>query len=906
MIRCSSCSAEVSGEARFCPSCGQSISSVSQLPTGLATPSVQEAAKRRSPSSVPVGRLVSSDSGERVGFTPGSILAERYRIIGLLGRGGMGEVYRADDLKLGQPVALKFLPRALSNDAARRERFFAEVRLARQVSHPNVCRVYDVGEVEGLQYLSMEFVDGEDLASLLRRIGRLPPDKALDIAREICAGLAAAHDKGVLHRDLKPANVMVDGRGRARITDFGLAVAAGEAKEAEVSGTPAYMAPEQLAGKAASVRTDIYALGLVLYELYTGRKAFEGASFEELKHKHSHDAPPSPSQISPGFDPVVERVILRCLEKDPARRPGSVAQVAAALPGGDPLAAALAAGETPSPEMVAAAGEEGALSRGKAWALFGTVLLLLALGLAARPFGSDLELAPFPKSPDALEDRARGIARNAGYDAPYADSAYRWRRQYDHLLYRAAHIPSPQRVRELATAEPHPWVFWYRQSPRDLFPANTDQAVREDDPPLIVSGMVRVGLDARGNLMSFAAVPPQLDKAGGSWPEFQPDSLFREAGLDMKRFRRSDTAWNPQSFADWRADWDGSYESSPDVPIHVSAAAYHGKPVAFDVLGPWNKPLRMQERQESAGLTASRLAFVAMVLGVLVVALIFARRNLRLGRGDRRGAFRVSVYMVVLSLASWLLLAHHGASVGDEFNAFSFATGIALFGGGYVWLIYIALEPLMRRKWPELLISWTRLLSGRFRDPLVGRDILVGALLGAARPAVYLAANAVPWFANVPGLTPFPTDPAMLAGPRQFAGELLGQYWTGTISALTVMGLLFLGWVILRKRWLALAVAGLVIAMLDIWGENYLVEVPAAILATTLVLIAITRFGLLTIVASNTFMFILLSSPLTMNFSRWYAGRSAVTLLMLAGLAGAAFFTSLGGKSPLPAGGEDL
>ncbi len=239
------------------------------MPTNLASPSVAEAA-RRPASSSRVGRLASSDSIEAGGFTPGAILAERYRIIGLLGRGGMGEVYRADDLKLGQPVALKFLPRHLAEDQDRLERFYAEVRIARQVSHPNVCRVYDVGEMDGQQYLSMEYVDGEDLASLLKRIGRLPPDKALDISRELCAGLAAAHERGVLHRDLKPANVMVDGRGRARITDFGLAIAAGEVVEGEVSGTPAYMAPEQLAGKGASVRSDVYALGLVLYELYTG------------------------------------------------------------------------------------------------------------------------------------------------------------------------------------------------------------------------------------------------------------------------------------------------------------------------------------------------------------------------------------------------------------------------------------------------------------------------------------------------------------------------------------------------------------------------------------------------------------------------------------------------------------
>lgn len=173
------------------------------------------------------GWLTSSDAISHGRFAPGTVLAERYRIVGLLGRGGMGEVYRADDLKLGQQVALKFLPFDLAHDAARLARFHTEVRLSRQIAHPNVCRVYDVGEVDGTTFLSMEYVDGEDLSSLLRRIGRLPEDKASEFGRQLCAGVAAAHARGVLHRDLKPANVMIDGRGSVRIMDFGLAVAAG-------------------------------------------------------------------------------------------------------------------------------------------------------------------------------------------------------------------------------------------------------------------------------------------------------------------------------------------------------------------------------------------------------------------------------------------------------------------------------------------------------------------------------------------------------------------------------------------------------------------------------------------------------------------------------------------------------
>ena len=197
---------------------------------------------------------------------PAPRCSERYRIVSPLGKGGMGEVYRAEDLKLGQTVALKFLPQSLArNGRSTATRFTREVRLARQVSHPNVCRVFDIGEITETDagkltpFLTMEFVDGEDIASLMRRIGRLPSDKALEIARQVCAGLAAAHEHGIIHRDLKPANIMLDGRGRARITDFGLAGLATEIKGEDArAGTPAYMSPEQFAGREVTRRAILF------------------------------------------------------------------------------------------------------------------------------------------------------------------------------------------------------------------------------------------------------------------------------------------------------------------------------------------------------------------------------------------------------------------------------------------------------------------------------------------------------------------------------------------------------------------------------------------------------------------------------------------------------------------------
>ena len=297
MAKCSTCGIELSDSVRFCSSCGRPVSNTDDVAT-LDFATATSPLPPRPPSSSRNSSSRTSSSAEyqmsEGRFLPGRLVAGRYRIIALLGKGGMGEVYRADDLTLGQAVALKFLPDEAARDEGLLDRFRNEVRIARRVSHPNVCRVYDVGDVDGQTFFTMEYVDGEDLASLLRRIGRLPPDKALDIARQLCAGLAAAHTKGVLHRDLKPANIMLDGRGQVVITDFGLAGLADNIRGNEIrSGTPAYMAPEQLAGKEVSPRSDIYALGLVLYEVFTGKRAFAektGGSGARARRPHAEPA----------------------------------------------------------------------------------------------------------------------------------------------------------------------------------------------------------------------------------------------------------------------------------------------------------------------------------------------------------------------------------------------------------------------------------------------------------------------------------------------------------------------------------------------------------------------------------------------------------------------------------------
>src|SRR5262245_30836237 len=308
-------------------------------------------------------------------MVPGAMIAGGFRVVALLGRGGMGKVYRAEDLRLRETVALKILPGALAEDADARNRLEHEVRLARRVTHPHVCRVFDVVDTDLGVALCMEYVDGEDLASLLRRVGHLPAQRALRVARQIVLGVSAIHRQGLLHRDLKPANVMIDGRGAARLMDFGLAA---EGPDGLFCGTPAYMAPEQLAAGAASVQSDLYSLALVLHELFTGESAFASKrTIEELRaDRIAHDPRPLDA-LALGLPERVAEALASCLARTPADRPRSTSELLASLPGDDPIAEALAAGETPSPEAVAGAGPDGHLSPRAATLL----LLVAALGL---------------------------------------------------------------------------------------------------------------------------------------------------------------------------------------------------------------------------------------------------------------------------------------------------------------------------------------------------------------------------------------------------------------------------------------------------------------------------------------------------------------------------------------------
>ncbi len=265
-------------------------------------------------------------------------LGGRYELLSLLGVGGMGAVYRARDLELDEIVALKMLRRELLDDAQSLARFRQEVKLARKVTHKNVARTFDIGEHGGHKFLTMEFIDGSSLAALLTSEGRMPLTRAVDVVEAICAGLSAAHAVGVVHRDLKPDNVLIAKDDRVVITDFGIARAASEEAGAAVRtmghpiGTPAYMAPEQVEGSAnVDARTDIYALGAMLYELVTGERAWDGESVYAVAVKRLTKPPPNPREKRTELPDAAARLIMRCMARKPDDRYSTIAEVASEL-----------------------------------------------------------------------------------------------------------------------------------------------------------------------------------------------------------------------------------------------------------------------------------------------------------------------------------------------------------------------------------------------------------------------------------------------------------------------------------------------------------------------------------------------------------------------------------------------
>ncbi len=819
-------------------------------------------------------------------------------MLGLLGKGGMGEVYRADDLRLGQPVALKFLPRQVDADPAHLERFLNEVKLALKVTHPHVCRVYDVGRIPAdaasqdgadRHFIAMEFVDGEDLQSLLRRIGRLPEDKAIEIARQLCAGLQAAHDEGVLHRDLKPANVMIDGRGRAKITDFGLAGAtAGITGREAQAGTPHYMAPEQFDGRELSPQTDIYALGLIIHELFTGKRVFDGRTLDEQK-KQRTSAPASLTTQTCGMNAIVERAIHHCLQQDPAKRPASAKALADALPGGDPLAIAIAAGETPSPEIVADAGGSGML---KPWMAMSLLVFVLA-GLGAIWYTESgvrpgLNRLPVPKTPAELRGAAQQALAAAGYTDRRSAQAtgFSWDTDYFRNIERSDN--SMHRWDGLATVSPSPLWFWYREAASPMAPLNDFGEIDINNPPLVAAGMSRVRVDPSGRLQELVAIPADDPDAQGPWPEPDWTPLFTAGGFVLSEWTPAESRWPPfRGAVDVRRAWTKG-------DLRIEATSFRGRPTWFRVVPPWRRPATIAAAQTDIPPmrvveTLMQVLFGAMIVG----ALLLARRNIRQGRGDVRGATRLAAVAVAAgALLEWLRLSNPPANWFEVFNA---NVSPHVYVGVLLWAGYLAVEPTVRRWWPRIMVTWNRVLDGRFRDPMVGRDILFGSAIGM----IFTFAPKLPLLMRPPQSAELNLYWAWMSwtSDRAWVGALLEatlQWFTypvGVLLAVLVLRVIF------RRNWLA----WLVLYLVPVAGSVASTEVPTlfdkvlVVALWTLVLVILTRLGFFALLVSIAF-----SQwgqiTLTTNPDAWYFHHSVLTMGLFAGIVVYAAYTAMGNQ----------
>ncbi len=867
------------------------------------------------------------DEPER--FEPGTVLAGRYRVISLLGKGGMGEVYRADDLTLGHPVALKFLPRAVESDPTRLERFRHEVRIGREVSHPNVCRVYDIGECAGRHFISMEYVDGEDLKSLLSRIGRLPQEKAVDIARQVCAGLGAAHDKSVLHRDLKPANIMLDGKGNVRITDFGIA-ALGESVEGEQArvGTPDYMAPEQIEGGKVTRRTDIYSLGLVLYELFTGKRAFDRGT--PLQERDSGSITSLTSLVA-DLDEVIERVVMRCLERDPSKRPPSAVAVSAALPGGDPLAAALAAGEMPSPELVARSGRGERMHPAFASLLLALVVVIIAGVLLATARLSMVTVSPLDKPPAAMLDRAKEALERLGLEGEPAESTWGYDRRWEYLIWRKhdleldgvtdrAIVASDLRERA-SRARPPMAFFWYRQTPVPWNHASLRFErgfVSATSPRWSIPGEIYLSLDLDGALRRLYVIPgadtDDPKKPVETSEPVEAEKLFALAQLDIETFEPTEPLFVSEYRVDERSAWNGFYPEDESVPIRVEMGTWRGRLVYFRYIAPWDDGVTVPDQNErlaelrgegtgdeqEPGL-AERLraelnesldtVLILVLLGVLGIGGVLTSRHIARGSADTRGAVRVGLYGAVLTgVSKWL--ACDTLVPRGQFDLLNMSW--SAFMGLGLWSGYIAFEPLVRRRWPSMLVAWTRLLSGRFFDPLVGRSLLVGALAGVVSTALVRAGFIVNVADRPEAFAIFAfSDPRFHPYASAAAIYLVVPILRAFAYLLILLGVRR----VVKRDWVAAVIMVVPLAIMDQAFGSFAYSAVVALVSATILVVLYLRFGVLAAVAMLVTTTLTREMPATDDLTVWTSAPTWPYLIVLGVIALWGFAASVGGTT---------
>ncbi|HYY59177.1 MAG TPA: hypothetical protein VE842_17740, partial [Pyrinomonadaceae bacterium] len=496
-------------------------------------------------------------------------------------------------------------------------------------------------------------------------------------------------------------------------------------------------------------------------------------------------------------------------------------------------------------------------------------------------------------------ERAREVAGKLGYAERPTDSDYGIYPDRDYLSYVQEHEGARTRWDKLATAQPPALLFWYRQSPRYMV-ASGVKPVSSSDPPQTISGMVNVLLDTQGQLRRFTAVPPQKEEAPREEaPRVAADwsPLFREAGFDQSSFQPVASTWVPPHAYDTRAAWDGAYPAQPEIKIHVEAAAYRGRTVYFEVFHPWEKPIRQEERQESASDKVLTVIILTVFLSALVGSALLAVRNLRLGRGDRKGAFRLSLFFFAISLLNWVFDAHHIWRFQEEFFLFLEHVKSGVFQAGFLWLLYIAIEPFVRRRWPEGIISWNRLLAGGFRDPLVGRDILIGALFGVGLILSNYMMDLLPQWLGQPLPIPYYNGHRLL-GARFFMTQLVWLITAALFASFFFTFITLLALIVLRRKVLTALVVWLFyfFALSLATGDHPPNRLIFVLTGSLIVVICMYRYGLLAFISAMFFFHAWVFLPITSELTAWYAGDYVIALVIYIALAVYAFYISLAGQ----------
>ncbi|MFQ5504689.1 MAG: protein kinase, partial [Planctomycetota bacterium] len=709
-----------------------------------------------------------------------------------------------------------------------------------------------------------------------------------------------------------PHNILVGADGRARITDFGIASLSSELRRGEaISGTPTYMAPELFAGGEPSVRSELYSLGLILYELFTGKPRFAARSMTELLGQH-REAPPHLSDDE--ADPRVADVLMACLESDPSLRPDSAFAVLGRLPGGDPLAAALAAGETPSPELVACCGGKGCLRARTAVLGVAAISIVLAVVLVLAPRVTLLGHVPLPKSEEVLADRAEEILVALGYPMEAMFGAFGFQINERLLVEIRDQDDSLDRWQRLEGPRSSAIDFWYRASPAPLLASHLGERVTWSDPPATRTGMVQLRLDPRGKLKRLLAVPRPAD-AGRSdtTPDWSP--LFLAAGVDPKRLREAEPRDLPRVFADHRAAWSAG--PAPAVPLRVEAASLGSRIVHFRVIrgespeaaaGPVQKALLRSHlagtEEQNPGILLERF----LELGVLIGGLVLAGLNLRKGRVDHANAFRVSVAVSAMTFAWTSLRGVHSSSFLAELDLFVAALVAALFMGARFWVYYIAVEPHVRRIWPETLISWTRCVGGSHSDPLVGVSILAGLFLGLVSAVCFYVDRLTPdWVGQAPGIpfsdASFGLDAILGFGAQ--IGLLLASWVRALHFALSFVLALVLLKMLTGSRWIAaILYGGFVVVMWTLMGPSTIFSWGLYALTLGCCLYGLIRFGLFALSVGAFAFFLVTTYPMTLDLSSWYAGGTLLAAGTILAMAVFAARAATGSRRAEPANGR--